>query len=307
MILRLLTLLMLLTVLPARAVISLSVTAQPGQRIVESPAGTPQAAGFVWAGTFAAGFDPAADALNPAALLAAWQPFLTTTVRTIFGEAGRFSDSMQANAPALTGRPVYLWILTTSDGASPRADLANVTAYGLFTAAAWTFPDGTSLPPQNYRQITSSEVQTAFGLASISATALRLQPFNSQSSRAMFDAAMTASFPGSTATVREPDADPDGDGLSNAVEFFFAGNPAQASGNPMLVSTDSTSLTLTFSRRAGLSPAAAVLAGSTDLAAWSPVPANLLTVTTGSGGIVTTAIPLSAGFRFYRFDVTLTR
>jgi hypothetical protein len=307
MILRLLTLLMLLAVLPAHAGISLSVTAQPGQRFVEDPAGTPLAAGFVWAGSFATGFDPAADALNPAALMAAWQPCLTTTVRPIFGEAGRFSDSTQANAPALTGKPIYLWIFTTSDAAAPRADLANVTGYGLFTAAAWTFPDGTLPPPQNYRQINSSEVQTALGAASVSATALRLQSFTSHSSRAMFDAAMLAFFPDTAAAVREPGADPDSDGLSNAVEFYLTRHPAQASGNPMEISRTEFAISVTRPRRDGLPPGTAVLAGSNDLVFWLPVPAHLLTETTDSGGLVTTSIPYSSGFRFFRFDVNLTR
>jgi hypothetical protein len=304
MIHRLFTLLILLTTVPAYAVISLSVTAQPGQRFVESPEGTPPITGFAWAGTFTTGFDPAANALNPVALMAAWQPFLTSAVRSISGEAGRFSDSMQADAPALTGKPIYLWIFTTSDAAAPRADLTNVTAYGLFTAAAWTFPDGTRPPPQNYLQITSSEVQTAFGAASVSATALRLQPYNSQSSLAMFNATMLSFLPGTTATEREASADPDRDGVCNGIEYLCGTNPASPTHNPVSFAGSASSLTLSYPRRAGLTAGLEVLQMSTSLQTWTPVPAANQTVTAHPDGSVSITVPTSSGSGFVRLAIT---
>jgi hypothetical protein len=139
-----------------------------GQRAIHDSGGAPVANGNqVWLGTFSAGFDELdvqANADNPSTLLANWHPFGDggTTVRTMFGQPGRFGDTDSSTDPFFAGQKIYLWIFSTDAAAAPASDFNNVNEYGLFSAtlATWNFSD--QPPPNDLRQINSSEVNQAF-------------------------------------------------------------------------------------------------------------------------------------------------
>src|SRR5688572_17345326 len=102
--------------------------ASPGQRAIHNLNGTPVANGnSVWLGTFTAGFNVAANANDPAALLANWHPFGDggTTIRTII-QPGRFSDTDSSTDAFFAAKKIYWWIFSTDSAATPAPDFNNV-------------------------------------------------------------------------------------------------------------------------------------------------------------------------------------
>jgi hypothetical protein len=115
-------------------------------------------------GWFDAGFDVAANASDLLVLRSAWNPFLSTSVRDIFGEPGRFAASESSADDTFTGQKIYLWAFKTTGNSLPDGNLANVEQHGLFssTAAAWVFPSRFALPPANSAFLTSGDVDQMF-------------------------------------------------------------------------------------------------------------------------------------------------
>jgi PEP-CTERM motif-containing protein len=152
-------------------------SAAPGDRAIFNSAGTAVAAGnAVWIGTFNVGFDPATADDDPAALLANWHPFGSTTIRTII-QPGRFSDSDSNLDPFFGNKKIYIWIFSTDFAAAPATnDFSNVNEYGLFssTNSNWSF--SADPVPNNTRQVTSDEVNEAFP-GTVGGSQLFLSPF----------------------------------------------------------------------------------------------------------------------------------
>jgi hypothetical protein len=149
----------------ARAQTTVDYNAAPGLRNVTSPLGTAVPDGNeVRIGYFADGFDVAANLTSLGALEGAWTEYGSTTIRTLFGQPGRFAESQSSSNPAFDNRDIYVWILQTGDNSAPSPTLANVTAQGLYssTAANWNFPAHDNAPPANLTTVTSGEVMQAF-------------------------------------------------------------------------------------------------------------------------------------------------
>ncbi len=137
----------------ARAVITITTSAGPGEPHFYKPdATTPVADGMTYQiGTFAPGANLALAASDPASLFSSWQPFASGTVNTNPftlepGSAGADLDG----ADSFAGKQIYWWVFQTSDSLAPAPFLANVTADALFTgpAPAWVFPaPGLGVPP----------------------------------------------------------------------------------------------------------------------------------------------------------------
>ena len=127
---------------------------------------TPAAAAngnFVWLGAFNSGFPVLANEDNPAALLADWNHYDSTTIYTLmpFNQPGSFyEDNATSTDPIFNNKRMYLWIFSTDGAAAPAADFSNVNAYGLFTSADlnWIFPDINAPFPGNTKDIYSSDV-----------------------------------------------------------------------------------------------------------------------------------------------------
>jgi hypothetical protein len=130
-----------------------------------------------------------------------------------------------------------------------------------------------------------------------------------------FDTWMSTNYPGITAPNNTPEANPDGDNLSNFGEFAFAGDPGSGSNNGLLRSGlesvgISNHMTLTFACRAGAAftgsgPATATVDGvtyairaSTDLASFTvPVDEVSPAITTGLPAVPT-------GYEYRTFRIT---
>jgi hypothetical protein len=139
-------------------------TAGPQERDVTHVNTTPVPTGTeVWLGFFTSGFDVAANGLDLSALAAEWHLYGETTTRNIFGEDGRFGATVSSLDPVFDGHKAWLWVLETSDTASPQANFNNVSHYGLFSsqAANWIFPAHDAIPPGDMVSLNSSEATEA--------------------------------------------------------------------------------------------------------------------------------------------------
>src|SRR3954463_7952085 len=69
-------------------------SAAPGFPMIDTQGGQPVADGnAVWIGMFNPGFNVAANANDPRALIANWITWDSTSITTLAGQSGRFSDS----------------------------------------------------------------------------------------------------------------------------------------------------------------------------------------------------------------------
>ena len=149
-----------------------------GQRDIYGIENKPLADGnYVSIGFFDPGFNILGYLNDLQAMSEAWNEYGSTTVRTIFGEPGRFAGNGSSSDPFFTDQPIYLWIFETSDASAPLSGFGNVVGYGLYTSndPDWIFPTQGSLPPNNTTSVNSSDVdETLFGF--YDASHLVLQP-----------------------------------------------------------------------------------------------------------------------------------
>jgi hypothetical protein len=156
--------LLLLHIRPALAQSTVNFTAGPGERNVAQLDTTPVPDGTeVWLGFFTTGFDVSLNAMDVSALATEWHLYGQTTTRNIFGEDGRFGATVSSLDPVFDGRKPWLWILETTDHASPQPDFSNVSHYGLFSSqdANWAFPAHDATPPADMTSVNSSDVTEA--------------------------------------------------------------------------------------------------------------------------------------------------
>jgi PEP-CTERM motif len=104
----------------------------------------------VMIGGFNFGFNVANNANNPAALLANWHEYDSTTITTLrvgtvnpIVQPGSFTATGFSDQPVFNNMRIYLWMFSTTDGSAPAPGFANVNAYALFTSTSdpdWFFP-----------------------------------------------------------------------------------------------------------------------------------------------------------------------
>ncbi|MEZ5300913.1 MAG: hypothetical protein R3F11_09715 [Verrucomicrobiales bacterium] len=258
---------------PVLAEVTVNYLAQPGMRRVEGASGDLLSGGHeVRIGHFPAGFDVATNAGDAAALGEAWLPYDSTEIGVVFGEASRFTAAVAAHDDAtFAGKKIYLWILRTSDGAPPSANFINVREYGIFSSAAdnWRFPSSSGIPGLDDISVASSEATETFGgFGSLTPEALRLtiapQILLSYAEWA------AAAFPEDTpADDRLPQADPEGDRLSNAEEYLGNLRPLIADPLPYSIEIAAGDAAIIYRRAKYVPPGIGKPQGSTDLSDWS--------------------------------------
>lgn len=253
--------------------IAVDYTAQPGQRVVADGQGQAVPPGVrVSVGRLTG---PLPREVSCAAVGALWQSFAETLTRSLANQAGRFTAAAARDEPEFSQQKIYLFIRQTAGGAVPRADAANVLAWGLFSsgAAGWVFPDAEALAPGNATLITSSEVSEAWG-GRLSASALEL---GAVPSAAAAYAAWAGELFGAAGAARAGAlADPDGDGLANAWECLYGTHPLLSNGNVLMLEVEAGGVRLTFPRRAALPPGYEQVEVSADLVHWGAAPTGSL-------------------------------
>jgi hypothetical protein len=161
----LIALLMATTALAAMAQSTINYGAGPGLRDVTFNVGTAPVpdGNQVQMGYFSSGFNVSANSGNIFALASAWHELDSANIQTIFGQPGRFSDSVSTTDPSFDNQKICLWIFKTTDNGAPLGNYSNVEGYGLYSSTAlnWLFPVHDLLPPPN-ATITSSEINQKY-------------------------------------------------------------------------------------------------------------------------------------------------
>lgn len=153
-------------VIPAPAQSTINFTAAYGERdVMYNNAPLPDG-NWVSVGAFLPEFDVIAAGSDLPALLASWNELGGGTIRPVFGQPGRFGETLYNNDASFDNQKIWMWIFKTSNDTVPSPDLANVSAYGLFssTGANWIFPAHDAPPLFSTASINSSEIdEAAFG------------------------------------------------------------------------------------------------------------------------------------------------
>jgi hypothetical protein len=221
-----------------------------GQPFVATADGSPaREGGVVRVGTFPEGFDPTVEDFD--SIARNWMPFGEASIRTLADEAGRFSGSNAADNTDFSGAKIYWWILDTITD-TPTLDLGNVKAWGLFSSSnvSWTFPAIGVPPPANGRLLSSTDVNQAFG-GLIEAERLVLVPI--PGFVVSYELWAQDAFPEETPSEeRTREADPDGDQLSNGMEWVLAASPLLHDSSPLRVENTEGTIAVHFVRRRGI-------------------------------------------------------
>lgn len=287
---------------PCFAAIEVSYLATTGLRDVASPLQLPLTPGHdVRIGTFDDGFAPAADS-TPAELGAHWRAFDATQIREIDGEPSRFGAQASDTDSFFTGRPIWLWILRTTDDGAVAADYGNVSAQGLFRAGGWTFPDGGGLPGQNRVTITSNEADSS-RIGSLTATSLVLEATGpTLPGYASWAATKLSGFPADDG----PSDDADGDGLSNGLEFFLQTEPDSSTPPPLEAANAGEYFRVSFDLPDDGREQYMVVKTSSDLSAFqTSSPAASRTATEAGRIRLTLDFPKTSDRLFVRLDLNL--
>ena len=256
-------------------------------------------------GVFANGFVP--SPANMADWVANWRPATDSggqTARTVYQSGflryeGVFTVESNA-APFTVGSAAYVWGYRGGVGTSE---------WVLFRNATWTWPTASSGGPPGFPLEWEAKDATAV-LGTINTTG---SPFLIQS------ATVTLVSPPTTweqwkaeelsgEAQNGPDDDPDGDGISNLLEYVFGLSPEQAGPPPSTpVALVDGYLRMTVPRRADHSSAVLAVEVSPDLANWFTGTGHTVVVSDTATALVVrdaTAAPMP-GKRFMRLRVTL--
>ena len=212
------------------AVVTIEYHADTGTRNVVDSTGKILANGNeVRIGYFKDGFNPANDGKNIHEVASAWCELHRTTIQVVFDEGGRFYGNQSYSDSEFTDKTICLWILKTSNNDPVFNDFSNVKEYGIFSAkTGWKLPDPEIIPPFNHLLISSSEVEMAY-FGSLKPQSLVLAPNSTLKTGGMSFADWRSNvFPlGMETYLKDDMADPDQDGLPNALEYFLGSNPLQ--------------------------------------------------------------------------------
>ena len=282
---------------------NVSHTAQPGQPYVQDPEGNPLTAGNeVRVGYFPPGFDVAGQADDLQALNDAWVSYQSDDesrlIRTLSGQQGRFTSTHSREAGTFPGKKIYLWIFKTNDNNIPTPDLGNVEAFGLYSATGWTFPTNAT-PPANSITVTTSQVTEAY-FGSFDSSALQLMGV--PATGLTYNAWKNATFTGETPLdLQDPLDDPDGDDLTNSLEFLLGTAPEDFSDIPITTTITGDVATLTYRRVTSIPAEIDQVEVSEDLALWSID--SSITISTQpldeTHSLVTVTIPLAGRDRCF--------
>jgi len=183
--------------------------------------------------------------------------------------------------------------------------LSEVSEWGIFSGsgANWTFPSSASPPPLNATLVTTSQVDEASGEASVDGEMLRLA---APGLALTYERWRTEVFPvGFPEEDGGPGADPDRDGLENAVEFGFGTDPL--AGNPSgveIARAGGGGFGLSYWRQVGV-VASVVAQFSEDLVNWvdAGAPGDAVESSGGRERIVIAIPRATGGKRFARVTV----
>ncbi len=265
----------------AGATITVSYLGQPGHRDVRDESGSPLPNGNeVRVGCFEDGFDVASNAADLEALHEAWMAYNADDpnrfIRELSSQSGRFSSQFpRTDAGAFAGKKIYLWVFKTADDSAPLSNYSNVVEYGLFSASAgnWHFPSADDPNPlARSTTVTTSEVdESVYG--GISTSSLSLQEKADEPQVLTYAQWQMTAFTAATMiTDQEPIKDPDGDGLTNGVEFLIGEDPEKPSVSPWVSNLSESTLTVTYPRVRAVAPGTDLVQISQDMEDWDTDP-----------------------------------
>ncbi|MGI9240315.1 MAG: hypothetical protein ACR2RV_05910 [Verrucomicrobiales bacterium] len=301
----------------AQASVTIDFTAQTGQRNVIDHFGNlvENDGGEVRVGVIDSGFDIARYGDDLHRLARAWTPLGSAPIREVFGQPSRFSARTVVKQTKLSGKKLYLWVLTTTNGGSADQDFGNVRSHGLFssTAGHWVVPSPTELAPRNSTILSSSQIDQHWLGETITESSLHLgQPASEEIDYDPWKASVFS--PTTPADMVAPLSDPDGDGLVNLLEQFTGRNPLADEPSPFSTSIEADAVEFLFERSKDVPAAAAKLYISNDLDVWAESDADAsgrVIADLGNRERIQIRIPLNSlpaawrGSLFIRLDVTL--
>ena len=307
----------MLTVHGARASVTIDFTAQTGQRNVIDHFGNlvENDGGEVRVGVIDRDFDLARYGDDLHRLAQAWTPLGSTPIREVLGQPSRFSARTVVKQTAPTGKKLYLWVLTTTNGGSADQDFGNVRSHGLFSSTAehWVVPSPAELAPRNSTILSSSQIDQSWLGETITESSLHLgQPASEEIHYDEWQASVFSPTMPDAGTA--PLADPDGDGLVNLLEQFTGRNPLVDEPAPFSTSIGTDAVEFQFERSKDVPAGAAKLFISNNLDDWAESDAGSsarVIADLGNRERVQIRIALSSlpaawrGSLFIRLDVTL--
>ncbi len=198
----------------------------------------------------------------------------------VFGQISGISDSY-----AVPGTQLYAWVF---DAATPEA----AQQWGIFTAGTWTAPPG--LGAQSLS--TTAAVQAVQGSATSTQLKLNTIP-SSYGNWAWKKFGLAAA-----GAVTDFNADSDGDGLKNLVEYAWGTNPSSHDDAKTGLTTSGNSAVFTFKNPLHLPDVSVTAECSTDLKTWTPVSS---TVVSSDADFETRAVSAPSGDKCFwrvKFD-----
>lgn len=206
-------------------------------------------------GVFQAGFTPTSE--NREQWLRNWTPL---GVAEFDAAESRFAGVIDTALvpPNLAGRSVYFW-------ASNGSDLTKGPEWLLLTHPSWLWPSASASAMTPAITWTSSDA-LSFVLGQVSGQGLRT---SSVRPVPVPQGQWLAGFFQSNPSSAEPTADPDGDGLSNALEYALGSDPSKASSSVQpQIHVDSGRIHLGLNRNP-YAVGSFILKSSTDLRTWN--------------------------------------